>query len=271
MSREDDRVLRFYNEVLGLDHLHYGLWNKEDELTLSNLKEAQLRYENYLIDRLPPSTQKVLDVGCGTSAMTRRMLSMGLEVHGLSPDESQKNNFTENLDAPFYHCRFEDFEPREKFDCLVMSESAQYIPYAQLFATAKKSLSPGGFLMICDYFVLDNAKGIMAQSGHNLTKFTIEAKKNRFKPIEERDLTDRVAKTLDLGNLLAQRILTGLDILTDKTRKKHPFLTRLAFRIFRKKWEKLNRERELLDSERFKSQKRYLFLLYRLYHGSNSQ
>jgi len=128
----------------------------------------------------------VLDVGCGTTAMTRRMLSMGLDVHGLSPDETQKKNFTENLDAPFYHCRFEDFEPGERFDCLVMSESAQYIPYAQLFATAKKSLSTGGFLMICDYFVLDNARGTMALSGHNLTKFRIESKKNGFKLMEER-------------------------------------------------------------------------------------
>ena len=83
MSREDDRVLRFYNEVLGLDHLHYGIWKEDDELTLSNLKEAQLRYEDFLIGRLPPTARKILDVGCGTSAMTRRLLDMGLDVHGL--------------------------------------------------------------------------------------------------------------------------------------------------------------------------------------------
>ena len=271
MSREDDRVLRFYNEVLGLDHLHYGIWNKEDELTLSNLKEAQLRYENFLIDRLPSCAQKILDVGCGTSAMTQRLLSMGLEVHGLSPDETQKNNFIENLDAPFYHCRFEDFEPGETFDCLVMSESAQYIPYEQVFTTAKKSLSSGGHLMICDYFVLDNARGIMAKSGHNLTRFRAESAKRGFKLIEERDLTEKVAKTLDLGNLLAHRLLTGLDILTGKTRKRHPLLTRLAFRLLRKKWENLKRERELLDSEKFKAQKRYLFLLYKLPESTNSR
>ena len=183
---------------------------------------------------------------------------------GLSPDETQKNNFTENLDAPFYHCRFEDFEPRETFDCLIMSESAQYIPYAQLFTTAKKSLSPGGRLMICDYFILDNASGIMANSGHNLTKFRTESAKEGFELLEEHDLTERVAKTLDLGNLLAQRLMKGLDILTDKTRRKHPLLTRVVFRLFRKKWRQLNRERELLDSEKFKSQKRYLYLLYKL-------
>ncbi len=264
MSRENDRSLRFYNEVLGLDRLHYGMWKEEDELTLSNLKKAQLRYENFLIDRLPSFARKILDVGCGTSAMTQKLLSMNLEVHGLSPDETQKNNFTANLDVPFYHCRFEDFEPEETFDCLIMSESAQYIPYVQLFETAKKCLSPKGFLMICDYFVLDNATGILAESGHNLAKFRAESQRRGFKLIDERDITDKISKTLDFGNLLADRFLAGLDILTEKTRKKHPFLSKLVFLIFRKRWEKLNRERELLDSKKFKVQKRYLFLLYQM-------
>ena len=71
MSREDDRSLRFYNEVLGLDHLHYGIWNGDEELTLANLKEAQLRYENYLISKLPPSAKKILDVGCGIGTTLR--------------------------------------------------------------------------------------------------------------------------------------------------------------------------------------------------------
>ena len=128
MSREDDRSLRFYNEVLGLDHLHYGIWKGDEELTLANLKVAQLRYEDLLVSKLPQQARKILDVGCGTSTMTKRMLDMGLDVHGLSPDETQKNNFTHNLNAPFYHSFFEAFESEEKFDCLIMSESAQYIP-----------------------------------------------------------------------------------------------------------------------------------------------
>ena len=75
MSRENDRTLRFYNEVLGLDHLHYGIWEVDDDLTLANMKEAQQRYEDLLISKLPGDARKILDVGCGTSAMTQRMLS----------------------------------------------------------------------------------------------------------------------------------------------------------------------------------------------------
>lgn len=262
MSREDDRSLRFYNEVLGLDHLHYGIWDEEEELTLANMKIAQLRYEDLLIGKLPPTTHKVLDVGCGTSAMTQRMLKMGLEVHGLSPDETQKNNFTQNLKAPFYHCFFENFTSDERFDCLVMSESAQYIPCQRLFENARTHLVPNGHLMICDYFVQDRAEGVMAKSGHRLSQFRREAEDQGFNLVEEIDITDKTARTLDLADLLASRVLTGLDIMSEKFRRKHPILTKGIFRLFRKKWEKVNRDKILIDSAAFKKQKRYLFLLY---------
>ncbi len=262
MSREDDRSLRFYNEVLGLDHLHYGIWEADEELTIANLREAQLRYENFLISKLPATAKKILDVGCGTSAMTQRMLSMNLEVHGLSPDKTQKENFTQNLNAPFHHCLFEDFNSEERFDCMVMSESAQYIPLVQLFETVRKHLNPKGQLMICDYFVLDHSTGVLAKSGHNLNKFKEESEKQGFKLIDERDITEETAKTLDLALLLAERILKAAEIFSEKPRNKHPLLTKILFRLFRNKWDKINRDLDLIDSAAFKDQKRYLFLLY---------
>lgn len=264
MSKEDDRALRFYNEVLGLDHLHYGLWNENEDLTLANLKIAQQRYEDLLIGHIPQEAEKILDVGCGTSAMTKRMLSLGKAVHGLSPDETQKNNFTENLNVPFYHCRFEELETEETFDCLVMSESAQYIPFEQLFQKARKSLNPGGHLIICDYFVLDNATGVLAKSGHNLNAFKAEAQKQDFHVIEEQDITDQTSRTLDFGMLLATRGLRALEIYSERSRNKHPLLTKLVFRLFRKKWGKVQRDKELLDSKKFREQKRYMFFKYQV-------
>jgi len=43
MSKKDDRALRFYNEVLGLDSLHYGIWQPDDAVTIDNLRLAQTR------------------------------------------------------------------------------------------------------------------------------------------------------------------------------------------------------------------------------------
>ena len=176
MSKENDRSLRFYNEVLGLEHLHYGIWKDEEDLTLSNLKIAQQRYEDFLVGRIPEKARRILDVGCGTSALSKRLLSMGKEAQGLSPDQTQKVNFTQNLKVPVHHCRFENLETDETFDCLIMSESAQYIPHEKLFEQSRNLLTPDGHLLICDYFILDNAEGVLAKSGHNLKEFRKQSK-----------------------------------------------------------------------------------------------
>ena len=42
-------ALRFYIDVLGLEHLHYGLWDG-DPLTLDGLMAAQERYTDHLIE-----------------------------------------------------------------------------------------------------------------------------------------------------------------------------------------------------------------------------
>ncbi|HSV88250.1 MAG TPA: hypothetical protein VLH61_06375, partial [Bacteroidales bacterium] len=47
-----NRALRFYFEVLGLDRLHYGLWDEADPLTLDGVRIAQKRYEDFLIEEI---------------------------------------------------------------------------------------------------------------------------------------------------------------------------------------------------------------------------
>lgn len=262
MSQANDRALRFYHEVLELEHLHYGFWNPEDDLTLENLRKAQQRFEDFLVDNIPQQVQTILDVGCGTSAMTRRLLASGKEVEGLSPDEHQKDIFTSELNVPFYHSTFERFTPSKQYDCLIMSESAQYIPYQQLFQNAKASLKPGGYLMICDYFITDDASGLFAKSGHNINKFMQEAEKTGFNTAKEEDVTDRVLKTLDLSMNLVNRTRIALDILTEKIRTKHPGLTKLVAWLMRKKIQKTEAQLDLLDSAKFKKYKRYQFVLF---------
>ena len=84
-SKQDSRALRFYSDVLGLEHLHYGIWKHDEELTLSNLKVAQERYQRAIIDLLPPPPARILDVGCGTGELSKALQAIGYEVEGLSP------------------------------------------------------------------------------------------------------------------------------------------------------------------------------------------
>lgn len=51
-SRELGLVLT--QQILGVDDLHYGLWDDDLELKMSNLGTAQQRYTDFLIAALPP-------------------------------------------------------------------------------------------------------------------------------------------------------------------------------------------------------------------------
>jgi SAM-dependent methyltransferase len=261
-EKTNDRALRFYNEVLGLERLHYGLWRMQDELTFDNLKAAQQRYEDLLADSIPEDAHVVLDVGCGTGVMAARLKALGYDVEGLTPDIHQKEIIERNAGIPLHFCKFENFQPSRAYDCIIMSESSQYIPLQKLFAVAGRALRSGGYLMICDYFVLENARGIMAKSGHNWDTFVATAQDNGFTVRQSRDITRETARTLEMADQFCDRMLLALDIATEKIRKRYPALTRLVMRLLRRKIDKLNDERRLINADLFSASKRYQFLLF---------
>lgn len=264
MGKNNDRTLRFYNEVLGLERLHYGIWLSDDELTIEKLKEAQIRYEDYLIENIPDSVNNILDVGCGMGSLARKLIGLGYHVEGLSPDINQKQIFTEHIDAIFHHTTFEDFSKSSQYDCIIMSESAQYINIDKLFVNTKRLLNKKGYLIVCDYFVLKNTMGIHSKSGHDYENFMDIAKSNGFVVLTENDITESVLKTLDLGKDFINRALLAGDIGTEGIRRKHPYLSRLFFWPFKKKFEKLKQQIQLLDSREFKNNKTYRFILFQV-------
>ena len=269
MSKRNDRGLRFYHEVLGLERLNYGLWRPGDEVTLENLKAAQKRYEDFLIDHIPSGTSRVLDVGCGTSALVASLQQRGMDAEGLSPDIHQKRFFMERIDGKFHHCRFEHFDPQEEYDCLVMSESAQYIPQRELLHTASRCLREDGLLMICDYFVADHTTGHFRKSGHHLEAFKAEAAARGFELIKEEDITARVLKTLEFVKQSRAKLALAVEIGTERFREKHPYLTRFVLWAFKKKRRRLEEKMEVLDPDKFPTQKSYNFLLFRRTAGSS--
>lgn len=259
---KNDRALRFYSEVLGLERLHYGLWHEDDPFTLEGLKSAQLRYEDMLISRIPDGVVHVLDVGCGTGVMSSRIKAAGYDIEGLSPDVNQERPYVEKVGAPFHLCRFEDFTGKARFDCIIMSESSQYIKLSLLFHRAFEALKPGGSLMICDYLVNDGAAGVLSKSGHRETAFRDAAKAGGFRLVAEEDITDAAVKTLDLAMDAVRRIKLGFEIATEKSRKRHPRLFALGQWLSRKKVAKAEQQLVLLDSTAFKMHKKYGYFLF---------
>ena len=257
-------ALRFYHEVLGLDHLHYGLWNGE-AFDLSGLKAAQERFSRELCDRVPAGVHSVLDVGCGIGSTARMLRRAGHDVEGLSPDPYHRDAFARRVGTPFHLCRFQEFAAERRYDLVLMSESAQYIWLDRLFPSVLRAARPGGHLLVADYFTTDGASGVLARSGHPLAAFLRHAEDAGLILEDQEDVTDRVAPTLDLArSWLRSYVEPCLSIASDSFRGRHPYLSRVARWLLRGRLAKMRELELLVDSERFKEHKRYLVLHFRV-------
>lgn len=256
--------LRLMREVLELDHLHYGLWQGEP-LDLEGLKRAQDRYADKLCDWVPEGVRSILDVGCGTGSMALRLRDRGYEVEGLAPDPYLGDVFRQRTGLPFHLARFQDYEPERAYDLILMSESAQYIWLASLFPHVCR-VAPGGYLLLADYFVIDDDGSPAARSGHPLEGFLEKAAENGCELLRREDVTEQAAPTLELASSWLDRYgLRIAEVLVERAQRRHPWLYRVGEKLFGGRLRrKLEQERVLVDPDAFRRLKRYELMLFRV-------
>ena len=138
-KKKIDYGLLFYREVFGLDYLHFGLWQDADELTVENLKNAQVRYFEKLVSLIPGKTESILDVGCGTGVGTEILYNKDYHVEGLSPDKYQMEEFKKRLgqNAKFNLSRFDEFIPEKKYDLIRLGLHKLLYSFKNSFALLK--------------------------------------------------------------------------------------------------------------------------------------
>ena len=252
--------LKFYHQVLGLEHLNYGLWANERR-DLDGLRAAQQRYIDTLCTWIPPGVRTVLDVGCGTGGTCLKLREMDLEVEGLSPDPYHEEIFTARTDIPFHLSRFELFRSARPFDLVLMSESAQFVMLDQLFRNVMR-VAPGGYLLVSDYFRLDAEAA--DRSGHLWEDFLDEAERWGFEIARREDITSQVLPTLELAaGWLDRYVNPTLEILRDSLAARHPRLARVALRVVRRGIPQLSELNRLADQKGFQEGKRYWILLFK--------
>lgn len=260
---EEDFGYRFYVDVLGLEHVHYGLWAGE-ELTLAGFRVAQQRYADVLADLFPEGIASVLDVGCGTGANAAGFVARGYEVEGLSPDPYHGRLFSKATGLPFHKCKFEEFRPARRYDVICMSESSQYIPLDRLFESVIHAVKPGGHLILSDYFALVKDGSPATKSGHLLSAFLAAAKKSGMQIEYVRDVTKETAPTLDLGSqLLDGYIVPTVRLTMERWRLRHRRLLSLGLWLVRRYLEKVEARKETLDSRVFCEKKTYRMYRFR--------
>lgn len=202
-------------QLLGVDDLHYGLWDKDLPITLGNLPEAQQRYTDMIIDRLPSAAgehTRVIDIGCGTGHILAQLIDRGYLADGLVPAPKLAEQVRKRLGnrpdnaAHLFESRFELFpvaEYNDHYDAALFSESYQYIPMSASFPILAHIVKPGGLVVICDFFKTehdgDGQPGDKSfGGGHRMHEFYAELEKHPFTLIHDEDITRRVSPNIKL-------------------------------------------------------------------------
>ena len=194
-------VLKLYLDLSKTNYLHFGLWKKGDKLTLENFQAAQERYLKNLINTIPRGVKTILDVGCGVGGNAAKLASLGYQVTGICPDPYQGQLFRENTKgkAAFKLTTLENFKTDKKFDLILMSESVQYIPFADGLKKISFLLRPTGRILISDYFKKETAKGVQNLPSGSMKDYLKELDKAGFKVISRQDITEDILPTLEYG------------------------------------------------------------------------
>ncbi|WP_143735372.1 class I SAM-dependent methyltransferase, partial [Neisseria meningitidis] len=158
-----DAQLKLYGEILPGGFLHYGYFDNPDtlpqDISLNDIKRAQRRYAELMVEQIVNRDELVLDIGCGMGGMTKMMLDDGLCPVALSPDKNQIRHIKSQYpDVPTIESKFEMMPVKnrpQKYGTLLTAESLQYLDLDKALPLMDELLLPGGRWIACDYFRLD--------------------------------------------------------------------------------------------------------------------
>ncbi|MHC4575633.1 MAG: class I SAM-dependent methyltransferase [Planctomycetota bacterium] len=261
---------------LKLEHLHYGYWADGLDVDISNLHTAQDNYSKFLVSHIPQGVRTILDVGCGTGGITRQLLELGYEVDGVSPSAFFAEQVSKLLGnkAEIFECRYEDVETDKRYDLILFAESFQYMDLGQALEKTLGFLNDGGYMLICDVFGKDVAGKSRQRGGHKLGQFYQLAAEYNFERIEDLDITQQTAPTIEIFEdaltVIGPPILNSVQrFLNDR----YPILSKFVHWKYRKQLEKMHRK--YLEGGRgaqeFKAFKSYRLLLYKKDLGNNNR
>lgn len=153
--------LNVYAQTLALEygsveHLHFGVFS---EALDEPYPVAQGRAQELLQNLLLAAPARVLEVGCGTGDLANAMSVQGYEVTALTGLAAEADALAAAGTA-HVHGEFLSLQPPQRFDVVVLQQSAQYFDPVVLLAQAKACLREGGQLLIADEFLLDDSRRV---------------------------------------------------------------------------------------------------------------
>ena len=271
---------KFNSKVIGLDaglligkffmdteQLHYGYWPNEKTATAQNFSKAQDRHSELIIDNIPSTVNKILDVGSGSGSLAKKLISLGYQVDCVIPSEFLAEKVQQKLDTSsiIHITKFENLNISQNYDLILFSESFQYVQLTKSIGKILSILDKNGYLLICDVFH-KNVSGISPmRGGHRLDLFENEIEKTDLTKITDLDITLETAPTWDFLNQFLNEVAIPISDMSHSYMKyKYPKLIKLIKWKYRKKLDKIRKvwlSNELTGENfaKFKSYRLFLF------------
>jgi len=259
-----------------LENLHYGYWTLDLSIDLANLHKAQEQYTDFLISHIPHEVKTILDVGCGTGHIAKRLMDAGYNVDCVSPSPflSEQVHALLGDRAHLFECMFEQLKTDHRYDLILFSESFQYVNMSKALENVTDLLNAGGCLLICDVFKvvpsavegIDNGRNGVMGGGHKLQKLHDLIAHHPFELVKDIDITPQTAPNLDLfdtamKNVAAPALEASLDFLNGRYKLMARFLQwKYKKQIERVYAKYFNGKR---SAEDFRKYRTYRFLLYK--------
>lgn len=223
-------------------YLHYGFFPKDLEQEFWNFGKAQEAYTANLLSEIPDGVKTILDVGCGTGMIAKRLLTEGYDVECISPSSFLTKLTLENEPSLTVHeCKFEDFIPSRKYDLVLFCESYQYIKLPDLFAKLSECINDNGFMMLSDIFKTNPTKRGPIGGGHLLEEHLKICEENKLKVVTDQDITEDIAPIFDLLQNLSLNLLKPLfENIKRILNANHYYIYKIASKIFKRRLQELD-------------------------------
>ncbi len=249
-------------------HLHYGYWTSDLEVDITNLPIAQENYAKFLISHIPDDIKTILDVGCGTGEMARKLVEMGYEVDCVSPSSYLSKQARQVLGetSHIFECYYEELQTESRYDLILFVESFQYINPEEAIKKTISLLNPGGYPLICDVFKKDMPTPDPLSGGHPLASFYDIVSEYPLEAIKDLDITEQTAPSRDIENdLLNEVVKPTVDLVQQLLNNKYPAMSKFVKLLYKKKINKMKNKyfSGVKTGENFKKWKSYRLLLYK--------
>jgi SAM-dependent methyltransferase len=229
---------------------------------------AQEDYANFLISHIPETAKTILDVGCGTGQIAKKLIVKGYMVDCVSPSHFLAGQARELLGSSsnIFECSYEKLQTENRYDVIFFSESFQYIDIEEGIRKTLVLLNPDGYMLICDLFRKETLDKSDISGGHQLELFQSIVSEHPLKLIKELDITEQTAPNIDIVNDMFKKAVHPTVILTQQLlENRYSFMFKFIMWLYRKKIRKINRKYFNYEKtgEKFKKFKSYRLLLYK--------